>query len=161
MSEETLERETHELVIGRGEQVRVLRSGRDLYFVQTVKDGETKEGWVPGSWLLERGLEDQIPSTEVQEELEAGLDEDILQDLSSEASEPELQRLKDTGEGTCISGSCTIAFGHTSSPSTFYCLSSVTRTNAREKGCPRFVALHARLVKVLDVLGYHPQTPCT
>lgn len=108
MSEETLERETHERVIGRGEQVRVLRSGRDLYFVQTVKDGETKEGWVPGSWLLERGLEDHIPSTDVQEELEAGLDEDVLQDLSSEASEPELQRLKDTGEGMSASYTITI-----------------------------------------------------
>ena len=102
MSEETLERATHERVIGRGEQVRVLRSGRDLYFVQTVKDGESKEGWVPGSWLIERGFEDQIPSAEVQEELEAGLEEDIPQDLSSEASEPELQRLKDTGEGKLL-----------------------------------------------------------
>ena len=31
--------------------------------------------------------------------LEAGLEDDIAQDLSSEASEPELQRLKETGEG--------------------------------------------------------------
>lgn len=137
MSEETLERETHELVIGRGEQVRVLRSGRDLYFVQTVKDGETKEGWVPGSWLLERGLEDQIPCAEVQEELEAGLDEDIPQDLSSEASEPELQRLKDTGEG--ISAFCTIAFLDYEQFFKF----RVTQTIAR------FVALHARHMKVL------------
>lgn len=137
MSEETLERETHELVIGRGEQVRVLRSGRDLYFVQTVKDGETKEGWVPGSWLLERGLEDQIPCAEVQEELEAGLDEDIPQDLSSEASEPELQRLKDTGEG--ISAFCTIAFVDYEQFFKF----RVTQTIAR------FVALHARHMKVL------------
>lgn len=137
MSEETLERETHELVIGRGEQVRVLRSGRDLYFVQTVKDGETKEGWVPGSWLLERGLEDQIPCAEVQEELEAGLDEDIPQDLSSEASEPELQRLKDTGEG--ISAFCTIAFVDYEQFFKF----RVTQTIAR------FVALHARHRKVL------------
>ena len=102
MSEETLERETHELVIGRGEQVRVLRSGRDLYFVQTVKDGQSKEGWVPGSWLLERGFEDQIPIAQVQEELMAGLEDEIPQDLSSEASEPELQRLKDTGEGKWV-----------------------------------------------------------
>lgn len=137
MSEETLERETHELVIGRGEQVRVLRSGRDLYFVQTVKDGETKEGWVPGSWLLEIGLEDQIPCAEVQEELEAGLDEDIPQDLSSEASEPELQRLKDTGEG--ISAFCTIAFVDYEQFFKF----RVTQTIAR------FVALHARHMKVL------------
>lgn len=137
MSEETLERETHELVIGRGEQVRVLRSGRDLYFVQTVKDGETKEGWVPGSWLLERGLEDQIPCAEVQEELEAGLDEDIPQDLSSEASEPELQRLKDTGEG--ISAFCTIGFVDYEQFFKF----RVTQTIAR------FVALHARHMKVL------------
>lgn len=137
MSEETLERETRELVIGRGEQVRVLRSGRDLYFVQTVKDGETKEGWVPGSWLLERGLEDQIPCAEVQEELEAGLDEDIPQDLSSEASEPELQRLKDTGEG--ISAFCTIAFVDYEQFFKF----RVTQTIAR------FVALHARHMKVL------------
>lgn len=137
MSEETLERETHELVIGRGEQVRVLRSGRDLYFVQTVKDGETKEGWVPGSWLLERGLEDQIPCAEVREELEAGLDEDIPQDLSSEASEPELQRLKDTGEG--ISAFCTIAFVDYEQFFKF----RVTQTIAR------FVALHARHMKVL------------
>lgn len=142
MSEETLERETHELVIGRGEQVRVLRSGRDLYFVQTVKEGETKEGetkegWVPGSWLLERGLEDQIPCAEVQEELEAGLDEDIPQDLSSEASEPELQRLKDTGEG--ISAFCTIAFVDYEQFFNF----RVTQTIAR------FVALHARHMKVL------------
>ena len=137
MSEETLERETHELVIGRGEQVRVLRSGRDRYFVQTVKDGETKEGWVPGSWLLERGLEDQIPCAEVQEELEAGLDEDIPQDLSSEASEPELQRLKDTGEG--ISAFCTIAFVDYEQFFNF----RVTQTIAR------FVALHARHMKVL------------
>ncbi|KAJ7312823.1 Proto-oncoprotein DBL [Desmophyllum pertusum] len=72
LSEETLERETHERVIGRGEQVRVLRSARDLYFVQTVKDGQSKEGWVPGSWLLERGFEDQIPIAQVQEELMAG-----------------------------------------------------------------------------------------
>lgn len=99
MSEETLERDTRERVIGRGEQVRVLRSGRDLYFVQTVKDGETKEGWVPGSWLLERGFDDQIAGAQVQVELEAGLEDDIAQDLSSEASEPELQRLKETGEG--------------------------------------------------------------
>ena len=96
MSEETLERETRERVIGKGEQVRVLRSGRDLYFVQTVKDGEPKEGWVPGSWLLERGFDEQIPSAESQEELEAGAD--IEQELSSEASEPELERLKETGE---------------------------------------------------------------
>ena len=137
MSEETLERETHELVIGRGEQVRVLRSGRDLYFVQTVKDGDTKEGWVPGSWLLERGLEDQIPCAEVQEELEAGLDEDIPQDLSSEASEPELQRLKDTGEG--ISAFCTIAFVDYEQFFKF----RVTQTIAR------FVALHARHMKAL------------
>ena len=97
MSEETLERETHERVIAKGEEVRVLRSGRDLYFVQTVKEGVAKEGWVPGSWLLERGFDAQIPSAESQEELESGAD--IAQDLSSEASEPELQRLKETGEG--------------------------------------------------------------
>ena len=140
MSGETLERETHELVIGRGEQVRVLRSGRDLYFVQTVKDGETKEGWVPGSWLVERGLEDQIPSAEVQEELEAGLDEDILQDLSSEASEPELQRLKDTGEG--ISAFCTTAFVDYEQ----FCNFRVTRMNAR------FVAFNPLHMKVLVAL---------
>jgi len=99
LSEETLEKDTHERVIGRGEEVRVLRSGRDLYFVQTVKDGEAKEGWVPGSWLLEKGFEVQIPPAEVQEELEAGPEDDIAQDLSSEASEPELERLKETGEG--------------------------------------------------------------
>ena len=85
--------------MARGEEVRVLRSGRDLYFVQTVKDGEAKEGWVPAGWLRERGFEDQIPSAEVQLELEAGAEESIAQDLSSEASEPELQRLRETGEG--------------------------------------------------------------
>ena len=77
--------------------MRVLRSGRDLYFVQTVKDGETKEGWVPGSWLAERGFDDQIPDAESQEALEAGLD--ISQELSSEASEPELKRLSEVSEG--------------------------------------------------------------
>ena len=99
LSEETLERETHETVMGRGEEVRVLRSGRDLYFVQTVKDGEAKEGWVPASWLRERGFDEEIPAAEVQAELEAGAEDDIAQDLSSEASEPELARLKETGEG--------------------------------------------------------------
>lgn len=85
--------------MGRGEEVRVLRSGRDLYFVQTVKDGEAKEGWVPASWLRERGFDEEIPGAEVEAELEAGAEDDIAQDLSSEASEPELARLKETGEG--------------------------------------------------------------
>lgn len=97
MSEETLERSTQRLVIAKGEQVRVLRSGRDLYFVQTVKDGEAKEGWVPGSWLAERGFDDRIPEAESRAELEGGLD--ISLELSSEASEPELQRLSEVSEG--------------------------------------------------------------
>lgn len=97
MSEETLERSTQRLVIAKGEQVRVLRSGRDLYFVQTVKDGETKEGWVPGSWLAERGFDDRIPQAESRADLEGGLD--ISLELSSEASEPELQQLSEVNEG--------------------------------------------------------------
>ena len=99
LSEETLEKETHERVIGRGEEVRVLRSGRDLFFVQTVTDGQVKEGWVPGNWLVERGFEEQIPNAQQQEGLEAVEDDDFRQELSSEASEPELQRLRETGEG--------------------------------------------------------------
>lgn len=73
-----------------------------------VKDGEIKEGWVLGSWLFERGLEDQIFCVEVQEELEVGLDEDILQDLSFEVFELEFQWFKDIGEGILVF--CIIVF---------------------------------------------------
>lgn len=100
MSEETLERSTQRLVIAKGEQVRVLRSGRDLYFVQTVKDSETKEGWVPGSWLAERGFDE----AESGADLEGGLD--ISLELSSEASEPELQRLSEVNEGEVKLDAC-------------------------------------------------------
>ena len=93
IGEDTIERETQELVIGRGEQVRVLRSGRDLFFVQTVSsEGVLKEGWVPGSWLMEGG----VPHPEHQEDSLSSVE------ASSEASEPELQRLADTEFGTCL-----------------------------------------------------------
>lgn len=80
--EDTIERDTHELVIGRGEPVRVLRSGKDLFFVQTVGDDkQVKEGWIPASWLVgeDQGLSVRSRST----------------DTLSEASEPELKKLAD------------------------------------------------------------------
>ena len=85
----------------------MLRSGRDLYFVQTVSDGTIKEGWVPGSWLVEQG----VSRSELDRRPRWGNSTESLDRASSEASEPELKNLArfaatlekaKTKEGTCI-----------------------------------------------------------
>jgi hypothetical protein len=84
-------------VIGRGEPVRVLRSGKDLFFVQTTGDEKNvKEGWVPASWLVgdEQKQEFQLSS---RNRLGISGSTDTL---SSEASEPELQKLAESDECT-------------------------------------------------------------
>ena len=91
--DDTIERDTQELVIGRGEPVRVLRSGKDLFFVQTMGDDKNvKEGWVPASWLVD--------DDDDQRQQQLTLRSRSTDTLSSETSEPELKRLAETDECT-------------------------------------------------------------
>ena len=67
----------------------MLRSGRDLYFVQTVSNGQVKEGWVPAAWLVEQG----VSRSELDRRPRWGDSTESLDRASSEASEPELKNL--------------------------------------------------------------------
>ena len=69
--------------------MRVLRSGRDLYFVQTMSDGKMKEGWVPASWLVQQG----VSRSELDKYPRWADSTESLDRASSEASEPELKNL--------------------------------------------------------------------